>query len=129
MAFNTKYPYMRLKDWTSRTNEGTHTIQTSGDVSSTQLTGKTIFSNDYTTHSYQMAPITGVETSGIFHVEGSNDDKHWTKIPGTSLTFSGTGVDGTTASQFLSIEFYSAYCRPILTGQSVHCLINEIHQA
>jgi len=122
MAFNTKYPYMRLKDWTSRTNEGTDTIQTSGDLGSAQITGMTIFSNDYTTHSYQVAPIDA--TSGVFHVDGSNDNKTWSKIPGTSITFTGT-----TNSQFLSIEFYSAYCRPILTGSAGNCLINEVHKA
>ena len=80
--FNTKYPYMRLIDDTSRHNKGTNTIQTSGNLSNDHITGDAVFGEDYVYHSYQIIPLTA--TTAEFNVEGSNDNVHWTNIPTAS---------------------------------------------
>ena len=120
--FNTKYPYMRLIDDTSRHNKGTNTIQTSGDLSNNHITGDAVFGEDYVYHSYQIVPITA--TTAEFNVEGSNDNVHWTNIP----TASGS-LNGTTESIIVQGEWYSAYSRAVLSGTAGNCLINEIHKA
>ncbi len=120
--FNTKYPYMRLIDDTSRHNKGTETIQTSGDLAAVNLTGTTILAQDYISHSYHIVPITAATAE--FNVEGSNDNVHWTNIPGASGSWSSS-----TESMIVQGEWYSAYSRAVLTGTAGNCLINEIHKA
>lgn len=120
--FNTKYPYMRLIDDTSRHNKGTDTVQTSGNLASVQLTGSTILSQDYIYHSYQIVPIS--TTTAEFNVQGSNDNQNWTNIPGASGSLSSS-----TESIIVQGEWYSAYSRAVLTGSAGNCLINEIHKA
>tara|TARA_Y100001937_G_scaffold128630_1_gene206325 strand:- start:2902 stop:3273 length:372 start_codon:yes stop_codon:yes gene_type:complete len=119
--FNTKYPYMRLIDDTSRHNKGTDTVQTSGNLASVQLTGTTILAQDYVYHSYQIVPISA--TTAEFNVQGSNDNENWTNIPGASGSLSSA-----TESIIVQGEWYSAYSRAVLTGSAGNCLINEIHK-
>ena len=120
--FNTKYPYMRLIDDTSRHNKGTETIQTSGDLTSAHITGQSILCQDYVYHSYQVIPVSS--TTAEFNVEGSNDNIHWSNIP----TASGS-LNNATESIIVQGEWYSAYSRAVLTGTAGDCLINEIHKA
>jgi hypothetical protein len=110
---------MRLRDWTSRENEGTDTLQTSGDLSAVHITGTTILSTDYTTHSYHVVPLDS--TTAEFTVQGSNDNKNWIDITGASFVAS-------TTSALVQGEWYTAYARPVLTGTAGNCLINEIHR-
>ena len=119
MAFNSKYPYMRLIDDTSRHNKGTQTIQTSGDLSSVEITGDAILCQDYPTHSYHVIPLD--TTSGTFTVQGSNDNEHWDDIISTSFDRSTTGA-------FVEGNWYAAYLRPIATGSAGNLLINEVHR-
>jgi hypothetical protein len=119
MPFNSQYPYMRLKDWTSRANVGTETLQASGNLGTAHITGTTLLSTDYTTHSYQVIPLTS--TTAEFTVEGSNDNENWTAITGASFSAS-------TASVLVQGDWYTAYCRAVLTGTAGNCLINEVHK-
>ena len=118
-SFNTKYPYMRLIDDTSRHNRGTHTVQTSGDISASDVTGDSILAQDYPTHSYQVIPLDS--TTAEFKVEGSNDNENWTTITGASFTASTDAV-------FVQGNWYAAYLRPVLEGSAGNVLVNEVHR-
>tara|TARA_R100001594_G_C3959030_1_gene244858 strand:+ start:207 stop:569 length:363 start_codon:yes stop_codon:yes gene_type:complete len=119
MAFNSKYPYMRLIDDTSRHNKGTQTIQTSGDLSSVDITGEAILCQDYPTHSYHVIPLSS--TTAEFSVQGSNDNENWTDLTGCSFTTSTTGA-------FVEGNWYAAYLRPVAEGSAGNLLINEVHR-
>ena len=117
MPINSKYPYMRLKDWTSRDNIGTDTIQTSGDVN---LTGQAILTQDYSVHSYQLVPISG-PYDAAFRIEVSNDLVNWTRIAEYSFS------TATGASLAYSDTWAFTYARPSVTGSNGNYLINEVH--
>ena len=114
--------YHRLNDWTDRTNKGTDTIATSGNL---WLTGNSILVQDYSVHSYQIVPFSGAAGNfftGAFQVQVSNDNLNWTKIAEYSW-------DTKTGAQLAYSDTWTfAYSRPVITGSDVcDYLINERH--
>lgn len=113
-----KKTYRRLKDWTDRTDQGTDTIQTSGNL---WLTGKAISTQDYTVHTYQVLPIgSGPTWDGNFSVEVSNDGTNYTCIANYDVLASNSGIAYSDIWAF-------AYARPVMTGTAGEFLINERH--
>ena len=119
MAFNSKYPYLRLHDDTSRHNVGTDTIQTSGDVN---MTGISVLTQDFHTHSYQLCPMSGPYDAAL-KIEVSNDNENWTKIAEYSFSTEAG------ASIAYSDTWAFTYARASVTGNNGNYLINEVHLA
>ena len=114
--------YHRLNDWTDRINKGTDTIQTSGNL---WLTGESKLVQDYSLHSYQITPFSGVAGdffTGSFQVQVSNDNVNWTKIAEYDWTTK-------TGAQLAYSDIWTfAYSRPVITGTDASSyLINERH--
>ena len=112
--------YRRLNDWTDRVDRGTNTIQTSGSV---PLSGKSILTQPYTTHSYQLLPMGGGSVNAALKIEVSNDNLNWTKI----AEYSFNTLDG--ANIAYSDTWAFAYARPVVTGTAGTFLVNEVHLA
>ena len=113
--------YNRLSDWGDRTNLGSKTIQTSGNL---WLTGKATFTQDWSLHSYQVVPLDkGGSWDGDLTIEVSNDNINWTPLTGFSWT------DQPGAQVAYSDTWTFAYARPIITGSesTQHYIINERH--
>ena len=112
-----KETYRRLRNWQDRSDFGTKTISTSGNL---PLTGDATFTQDYTLHSYQVVPMGGGHT-GSFKIEISNDNVNWSRI--AEYSFSAT----TGAQLAYSDTWTFAYARPVVTGSAGNYLINERH--
>ena len=112
--------YRRLADWTDRTDRGTNTIQTSGSL---PLSGQSILTQPYTTHSYQLLPMGGGAVNAALKIEVSNDNLNWTKI----AEYSFNTLDG--ANIAYSDTWAFAYARPVVTGTAGTFLVNEVHLA
>ena len=108
----------RLRDWTDRTNLGTHTIVTSG--SNASMTGASILTQDYTLHSYLAWQVGAGPHSGAFIIDVSNDNLNFITIAQYDITPSGVGYADT---------WGFAYGRPSITGTAGDFVINERHIA
>lgn len=115
MPFNSKYPYMRFRDWTTRQDIGTDTVQTSGDAN---LTGQALLLESYSLHSYQALPMGAGPWDGELRIDVSNDNTNWTNI--SAQPVSDTGI--------LYYDTWNfAYARASITGSAGNFLINERH--
>ncbi len=120
MPFNSKYPYMRYRDETTRQDIGTDTIQTSGDV---DLTGRAVLVTNYKLHSYQVLTLGAGPWNGEFRIDVSNDNVHWTNICNQTINVSEA------SGLAYSDEWTFSYARPSITGAEGNFLINERHLA
>ncbi len=119
IPFNSKYPYMRFVDGSSRINAGTDTIQTSGNL---PLTGNNHQVGDYSIHTYQVVPLESGPWDGEFRVEVSNDNVNYNCIYRSTIS-------GTDSAIAYSDEWAFAYSRGVITGTAGSFLINERHLA
>ena len=115
-----KSSYRRLNDWTDRIDRGTNTIQTSGTL---PLSGQSILTQPYSTHSYQLLPMGGGAHIAALKIEVSNDNLNWTKIAEYPFnTDAGANIAYSDTWAF-------SYARPVVTGTDGTFLINEVHLA
>ena len=115
-----KPSYRRLNDWTDRVDSGTDTIQTSGTL---PLSGQSILTQPYSTHSYQVVPMGGGSVDAALKIEVSNDNVNWTRI----AEYPFNTIEG--ANLAYSDTWAFAYARPVVTGTAGTFLINEVHLA
>jgi hypothetical protein len=123
----------RLRDWTDKTDFGTDTLQTSGNV---WLTGTSQQVQDYTLHSYQCVPISGTEGlagpwTGQFKIGVSNDDINYTCIYTQDIIGDGPIGKDEVSTGTLGVAYSDtwtfAYARPYITGTAGYFLISERH--
>lgn len=112
-----KPTYRRLKDKSDRTNFGTNTIQTSGNL---DLIADSILVEDYTIHTYQVVPIGAGPWTATFKVEVSNDGENYSCITSIPIT---NGTDHVAYSD----NWAFAYARASVVGDDGEFLINERH--
>ena len=113
--------YNRLADWGDRTNKGSRTLQTSGQLAAgpTAIEGVALSIKDWSLHSYQVITTGEGTWDGEFQIEVSNDGENYTNI--YSQTFSD-------ASGLAYCDTWTfAYARPIISGNAGGFLINERH--
>lgn len=115
-----KPSYRRLNDWTDRIDRGTNTIQASGTL---PLSGQSILTQPYSTHSYQLVPVGGGAVDASFKIEVSNDNTNWTRL----AEYPFNTIDG--ASIAYSDTWAFSYARATVTGSAGTFLINEVHLA
>jgi len=109
---------MRFRDWTTRQDIGTDTVQTSGDAN---LTGQSILVESYSLHSYQALTMGSGPWDGEFRIDISNDNVNFTNICAQPITGSvATGIA-------YSDQWTFAYARASITGSAGNFLINERH--
>lgn len=106
--------YTRIRDKSDRTNFGTDNIVTSGE----NATGRVIFTQDYSLHTYQAFRVGSGPHNGEFSIEVSNDGTNYTTIAAYDITASGVAYSDT---------WGFTYARPVISGTNGEFVVNEVH--